>query len=180
MFVLCVPLTFCTPEVSAAPVMDIDYLANADAEQPVHIFVNATSELPVYDILLTYINPANGLLYNEYMNLTSGNKTNGTWHFEIPPQRYKCSLDVWIIASDISGASTRYPASGGFTIQLDGPKPVKPFPWNIVIIVVFLGITLVATELIFKPGVYRPTGRQRAKALEEEDRKRELEEQEEQ
>ena len=171
------PLTLFAPGANAAPVMDIDYPANADAEQSVHLFVNATSELPVDEILLTYINPSNDLLFNEYMNHTSGNETNGTWHFEIPPQRYKGSLEVWIIASDISGVSSRYPTSGGFTIQLDGPEPTKPFPWNIVIIVAFLAVTLVATELIFKPGVYRKTGRQKAKALEEEDRKRELEEQ---
>ena len=176
MFTLCVPLTFCIPAASAAPVMRIDYPANADAEQPVHIFVNTTSELPMDEVLLTYVNPANDLLYNEYMNQTYSNGTNGTWHFEIPAQRYKGSLEVWIIASDISGASTRYPTTGGFTILLDGPEPVRSFPWNIVIIVIFLGITLVATELIFKPGFYRPTGRQRAKALEEEDRKKELEE----
>ena len=177
MLVLCVPLM--SYGTSAAPVMDIDYPVNADAEQPVHIFVNVSSELPVDELLLTYLNPSNDLLYNEYMNQTSGNETNGTWHFEIPAQKYKGSLEIWIIASDISGDSSRYPVSGAFTIQLDGPEPARPFPWSIVVIVAFLAVTLVATELIFKPGLYRPTGRQKAKALEEEDRKRELEEQDE-
>ena len=165
----------CVSTASAAPVMDIDYPANADAEQSVHIFVNITSEPPVDEVLLVYENPSNGLRYYEDMNMTAGNETNGTWYFEIPAQIYKGSLNLNVLVTDISGVS----ANHDFNINLEGPKLVKSFPWNIVIVVVFLGITLVATELIFKPGFYRPTGRQRAAALEEEDRKKELEEQEE-
>ena len=167
--------TPCVLTVSAIPVMQIDYPFNADAEQPVPIFVNITSDIIVNEVLLTYTNPANGNLNNEDMNLTSGNGINGTWYFEIPAQTYKGSLNVNIIAYDVSGASASY----DFIIHLEGPEPVKEFPWNIVVIVAFLAVTLVATELIFKPGVYRPTGRQKAAALEEEDRKRELESQEE-
>ena len=170
-----IPILVFTPyvlTVSAIPVMQVDYPFNADAEQPVPIFVNITSDISVDEVLLTWTNPANGNLNNEDMNLTSG---NGTWYFEIPAQTYKGSLNVNIIAYDISGASASY----DFIINLEGPEPAKEFPWNIVVIVVFLAVTLVATELIFKPGFYRPTGRQRAQALEEEDRKRKLENQEE-
>ncbi len=177
MFTLCVPLTFFSPGASATPVMDIDYPVNADAEQPIHIFVNITSSLPVADVQITYTNPSNDIRFDYYMELISGNETNGTWTFEIPPQVYKGTLEVSIFASDISGASTPAPPPI-MNIYLDGPEQVRPFPWGIVIVVAFLGITLVATELIFKPGLYRKTGRQKAKALEEEDRKRELEEQE--
>ena len=169
--------TFSVPWASAIPVLDTDIPYVADAEQPIHIFVNITSDLPINEVLLTYVNPSNGLLNNEYMNLSSGNNTNGTWYFEIPIQKYKGSLEVWILASDISGISTRYPSSRSYDIELEGPEPSKPFPWNIVIIVAFLAVVLVVTELIFKPGFYRPTGRQRAQALEKEDQEREIEEQ---
>ena len=186
MFILCVPLVFYVPGASATPVMDIDYPVNADAEQPIHIFVNITSDLPVYrggvngtgsGVLISYTNPSNNIPCYDYMELISGSETNGTWTFEIPPQLYKGTLEVSISASDISGDSTPMPPPI-FNINLDGPEPARSFPWSIVIMVAFLGIVLVATELIFKPGVYRKTGRQRAKALEEEDRKRESEEQE--
>ena len=105
-----------------------------------------------------------------------GNRTNGTWHYEIPPQIYKGSLRLRLFADDIAGNRTYLPGNTGYlNINLEGPEPVKEFPWNIVLIVIVLSITLIATELIFKPGFYRPTGRQRAKALEEEDRRREQE-----
>ena len=169
----------CTPSISAIPVLDPEIPRTTDAEQNISIFVNIISELPVNEVILTYVNPSNGLLNNEYMNLSSGNNTNGTWHFEIPIQKYKGSLEVRILASDISGASTRYPSSGSYDIELEGPEPSKPFPWNILVIVAFLAVVLIVTELIFKPGFYRPTGRQRAEALEKEDQERELEEQDE-
>ena len=169
-------IALCVPRASAVPVLDPDIPYIADAEQPIDIFVNITSDLPINEVLLTYENPSNGLLNIEYMNMTSGSETNGTWHFAIPSQTYKGSLDLWVQASDISGASTRYPSTGSYDIELEGPEPSKPFPWNIVVIVAFLAVVLIATELIFKPGFYRPTGRQRAEALEKEDRERELEE----
>lgn len=164
----------CIPIVNAAPVMDIDYPVNADATRPIHIFTNITSDLPVAEVMISYINPFNNIVYYEDMELVSGNETNGTWTFEIPPQLYEGMLEVSISASDISGDSTPTPAPK-FNINLLGPEPAKPFPWNIVLIVGFLAVTLIATELVFKPGFYRPTGRQKARALEEEDRKLELE-----
>ena len=170
--------SLCVPEVSAAPVLDTDIPRTADANETIDIFVNITSNQPIDEVNLYYENTANGSFNVESMVNISGTPTNGTWHFAIPPQAYKGSLDVWILASDISGASTRYPSTGSYEIEIDGPERAKPFPWNIVIMVAFLAIVLIATELIFKPGFYRPTGRQRAQALEEEDRKRELEEQE--
>ena len=170
--------SLCVPEVSAAPVLDTDIPRTADANETIDIFVNITSNQPIDEVNLYYENTANGSFNVESMVNISGTPTNGTWHFAIPPQAYKGSLDVWILASDISGATTRYPSTGSYEIEIEGPERAKPFPWNIVVIVAFLAIVLVATELIFKPGIYRPTGRQRAQALEEEDRKRELEEQE--
>ena len=176
MFLMCIPLTAYMPGVNAIPVMEVDYPVNADAEQPIHVFVNITSSLPVDEVSITYTNPSNNIRYDYFMELISGNETNGTWTFEIPPQTYKGTLELSIYAVDISGSSTPTPPPI-YNINLEGPEPAKPFPWGIVIMVAFLAVTLVATELIFKPGVYRKTGRQRARELEEEDRKRELEEQ---
>ena len=171
--------TVCVPEVSAAPILDTDIPRNADANQTINVFVNITSNLPIYEVKLYYENTENGSFNGgESMVNISGTSTNGTWHFAIPPQVYKGSIDVWILASDVSGTPTRYPSTGGHEIEIEGPERDKPFPWNIVVMVAFLAIVLVATELIFKPGIYRPTGRQRAQALEEEDREKELEEQE--
>lgn len=169
----------CVPAANAAPVMAIDFPVNANAQEPVHIFVNITSNPAVDEVQIYYVNPRNNIDIYEVMEIISGNNTNGTWHFIIPPQTYKGTLRVRVFATDIGGNTTYVPSRTDYVnINLDGPEPVKPFPWGIVIIVAFLGVTLVATELIFKPGVYRKTGRQKAKALEEEDRKRELEEQE--
>ena len=169
-------ISLCIPSAQAVPEIDVDLPYTADAEFPINVTVNVVSELNISHVNIYYENPSNGNYYNYPMNLTAGNLTNGTWYFSIPPQNYKGTLDVWIDARDISGVSDRYPSTGSFDIELEGPEPAKPFPWNIVIIVAFLAVTLIATELIFKPGFYRPTGRQRAQALEEEDRIRELEE----
>ena len=119
MFTLCVPLTFFLPGASAVPVMHIDYPINADAEQPIYIFVNITSTLPVADVQITYTNPSNDIRFDYYMELISGNETNGTWTFEIPPQIYKGTLEVSIFASDISGDSTPMPPPI-FNINLHG------------------------------------------------------------
>ena len=166
----------CVPAANAVPILDIDYLVNANAEDPIHIFVNITSDQPVDYVAIWYINSTSGNRYDDFMTFASGNSTNGTWNYTIPPMVYEGTLEFHVSASDIYGSSTPEPAPA-LHISLDGPEPTKPFPWNIIIIVAFLAVTLVATELIFKPGLYRPTGRQKAKALEEEDRKKELENQ---
>jgi len=166
------------PSATAIPVMDTDYPLNANAEQPIHVFANITSDISIDEVLLSYENPANGNLFNEFMVLKSGNTTNGTWTFEIPAQIYKGTIEFSIIAKDISGTSIRFPPSGLRTINLEGPEQERPFSWNIVVLAAFLAVALIATELIFKPGFYRPTGRQRARDLELEDQKRELEENE--
>lgn len=167
------------PEVHATPIIVPDIPRTANANETVWVFVNITSSTEdIYEVLLSYTNPANSNQMDERSyEPEAGNKTNGTWSFSIPAQTYKGTLEVSILATDNSGVSTRYPANGYYTITLDGPEKSKPFPWNLVLIVAFLAVTLVVTELIFKPGVYRPTGRQRAAALEEEDRIRELEDQ---
>ena len=163
------------PSATALPLVDSDIPVNADATQPIPIFINVTSDLPVDQVLISYVNPENNNLVNDLMSFHSGNQTNGTWNYTVPRQNWKGTLEVWIIISDISGASVRVPSTGYVTINLEGPEKPKPFPWSIVLIVGFLAVALIATELIFKPGLYRKTGRQRAAELEEEDRKRELE-----
>ncbi len=156
----------------AQPVIDVDYPSVADASEPVNIEVHISPEKQVNEVFLSYENPSSGDYYTDY----NSTPTNGTWIFVIPPQNYEGSLDVEIKA-DITGYSTSYPVDE-FTIEFEGPEKEKPFPWNIVLMVGFLAIALIATELIFKPGFYRPTGREKARALEEEDRLRELEDKE--
>ena len=161
---LAIILILLLPLASAEPVIDVNYPYVADAQEPIVILVNITSEQQVNEVLLSYENPSTGSYFTEYNNTP----VSGTWGFEIPAQEYEGTLNVCIQA-DITGLSNSYPVDD-FTIILEGPEPEEPFPWNIVLLVAFLGIALVATELIFKPGLYRPTGRQRAAALEEVDR----------
>jgi hypothetical protein len=104
----------------------------------------------------------------------SRRETNGRWIFGIPSQSWKGKVECRITAWDNASASTQYNA----IIEIIGDDPPKPFPWNWVLIIAFLGVALVVTELVFKPGLYRATGREKAKALEEEDRRREQEESE--
>lgn len=151
-----------------------------DAGQSIQIWVNITSDMPIYEVLLYYTNPTTGQENYEIMTLSEGNTTSGRWAFDIPAQSWKSEVECRITARDNSGASSQYPASGNAIIEIQGDEQPKAFPWNWVIIIAFLGVVLVLTELIFKPGFYRPTGRERARALEEEDRKREQEEAEKQ
>jgi len=145
-----------------------------DAGQPITVVVNITSQQPVMSVWLT-LNPASPDYGYFQMNLTSGNETSGSWTYVIPARPWGGHIDYFITARDNSGDSSQYPASGTSGIEITGEEPPKQFPWNIVIIVVFLGVVLVLTEFIHKPGLYRPTGRERARKLEEEDRKREEE-----
>ena len=150
--------------------------STGDAGQPIHVSVNLTSDVPVRDVLLVYNNPSIGQLSYEYMSLADGNETSGVWFFDIPAQPWEGCVECRITVRDNSGASSQYPASGNAIIEILGDEQPKPFPWKWVIIIAFLAVVLVLTELAFKPGFYRPTGRERARALEEEDRKREQEE----
>ena len=173
MLTLSVPLVLFSPGASAAPIIDVDYPGNANAEYPIHIFANVTSDQTISYVKIWYINSTSGNRFDDFFTPPTGNNTNGTWTYTIPPMIYKGTLEFHVSSADNS-SSTLEPAPALY-INIEGPEPVKPFPWNIVVIVIFLAIVLVVTELIFKPGIYRPTGRQRAKALEEEDRKKELE-----
>ncbi len=176
MFTFCVPLTFYAPVVSAVPVMDIDYPVSANANEPIHIFANVTSDQTVKSVSIWYINSTSGNRYDDLFTPPAGNNTNGTWTYTIPPMIYEGVLEFHVSSAD-NTSSTPEP-SPALYINIEGPEPAKPFPWNIVVIIAFLAVTLVATELIFKPGVYRKTGREKAIILEEEDRKKELKEQE--
>jgi hypothetical protein len=147
---------------------------STDAGQPIQIWVNITSDVPIKEVLLYYKNPTTGQEYYEIMALSEGNTTNGRWIFGIPSQSWKGKVECRITAWDNASASTQYNA----IIEIIGDDPPKPFPWNWVLIIAFLGVALVVTELVFKPGLYRATGREKAKALEEEDRRREQEESE--
>ena len=77
----------------------------------------------------------------------------------------------------INDGLVSYPPTGKYGIEIDGPSP-STFPWNWVFIGAFLLVVFIATELAFKPGFYRRTGRDKARALEEEDRQKEIEERE--
>jgi hypothetical protein len=166
-----VPCAMAAPAFSSAGIP-----SDVQAGQPIHVFVNITSSTPIHEVLLTYNNPSTGQLNYDYMTLSEGNESEGVWVFEVPAQTWKGTLECHITAKDNAGASSQYPASGDAIIDILGAEQPKPFPWNWVIIIGFLAVTLVLTELVFKPGVYRLTGRERAKALEEEDRRREQEE----
>jgi len=146
----------------------------ADASEPIPVFVNVSSQDYVYEVILSYRRPGDALPSYEYLYLTSGDNANGTWTGAIPEQIWEGSLNCHVIAKDNTGQS-RYPAQGSITIQLEG-EPPSTFPWHIVIMVVGLIIVFVLTELAFKPGLYRKTGRERAEILEEEDRLRAEEE----
>ncbi|MDO9538075.1 MAG: hypothetical protein Q7J68_07130 [Thermoplasmata archaeon] len=177
-FVIMIPIGL--PNSMALPVFyDVNIPGSADTGQLINITVNITSTPEVDEVILRYSNPATGQVIFDIMVLTAGNISNGTWSFEVPALPYEGSIEYGITAKDFNGTSAQYPPGGTGTIQITGEKPPKEFPWNLVIIVVFLAVAMIATELIFKPGFYRPTGRQRAKALEEEDRKKEQEESEE-
>ena len=167
------------PMAAAAPsITESGIPATASAGEPVHLWVNISSGVPIHDVLLTWRNPANGDLFTGYMNLSEGNTTSGKWTYDIPAQPWKGELECKVTAKDDYGYSAFYPASGFMTIEILGETEPKEFPWNLVIIIIFLGAVLVLTELVFKPGFYRKTGREKARELEEEDRLRELEEKE--
>ena len=158
------------PCAAAEPVMGPDIPETADAAGPVWIFVNITSEPPINTVTISYQNTGDGNLFIENMELAQGNTTSGTWRYGIPAQNYQGTLEISILATDISGSSSRYPATGSQYIALEGPEKKQPFPWNLVLIVGFLAVALIGTELLIKPGLYRKTGRQRARELEEQDR----------
>ncbi len=157
-------------DASAAPTFIVTSIpSSAQAGQTIPVFANVTSGNSEMEVYITFKNPANGS-YNYVMMAQNG--ANGTWSYNIPAQPWKGSLEVLLTAKDGTGVA-QYPSSGFMTIGIAGDEQPKPFPWNIVVILIFLGVVLVLTELTFKPGFYRKTGRERARELEEQDRMRE-------
>ena len=155
---------------AAPPFEDVGIPAKAEAGAPIPVYVNMSSEQGIQSVWLHYDNSTYSSARE--MSLESGNSTRGTWHCEIPAQTWKGVVE-WRLTARFGNGSLNYPESGYGQIEIEGKNPPKPFPWNIVVTVAFLGVVLVLTELAFKPGVYRKTGRERAMELEEEDRARE-------
>jgi len=170
------------PVIIAAPVfVSTGIPSSVQSGQAVHVMVQINSTTPIRDFegaVLYFHNLGTGQEDWVPMNLTAGNLSAGTWTYDIPAQPWKGELECRVTAKDDIGNSVQYPASSNAKIEIIGDDPPKPFPWNLVILIGFLAVVLVLTELIFKPGFYRLTGREKARALEEEDRKREQEEME--
>ena len=145
----------------------------AEAGQPIPIAISITDQVNITYVQVYYEREGDAFPSISDLNLTDGTRMNGTWSGEIPPQKWECTLTCSIIVDD---GLAKYPAQGSFFIDVDGPSP-STFPWNWVIIGAFLAVAFIATELAFKPRIWRPTGRERARALEEEDRRKALEEQ---
>jgi len=171
-------LIFLTPCANAKPEFtDISIPSMAESGQPIRISVNLTSAIPLKEDGVRFIcyNQSDKRTYISPMTLASGNLTSGAWEFEVPAQEWKTQLNCRIEATDISGSSSIITAD----IDISGASPPRDIPWGLIIMVGFLAIAFILTELAFKPGTYRPTGRQRSEILEEEDRERELKEAEE-
>jgi len=139
---------------------------------PIPVSVKVTDSENVSSVQLLFEREGYAWPSTVDMELTNGTLANGTWSGTIPAQEWGGTLTFRIIAND---GITRYPVEGSQSIEIDGPSE-STFPWKWLIIGLFLVVVFIATELAFKPGVWRPTGRQRARALEEEDRRKELEE----
>lgn len=164
--------------VSAVPTISVvDMPSSAEAGQAIHVEINITSLVPISDlsdaVVLYYKNPGTGQEDWIFMVLAEGNMSDGTWSCDIPAQPWSGELRCDVTAMDVHGDYAYFPASGYHVIALAGEKAPKPFPWNIAIIVCFLAVAFIFTELAFKPGLYRTTGRDKARKLEEEDRLRE-------
>ncbi|KYK27674.1 MAG: hypothetical protein AYK23_02135 [Candidatus Proteinoplasmatales archaeon SG8-5] len=172
--VLLVTLVITSYGVLAVPVFqEVSIPETAQTEEPIPISVSITSDVPVDIVQFFYqqedwIHPISIIL-----DRSSGDEHNGTWSGIIPAQEWGGALEYSIV---VNGGEAYYPPfPGKEIITIDGPTPSN-FPWSWVVIGGFLIFVFIATELAFKPGFYRPTGRQRAKALEEEDRRKEMEE----
>lgn len=151
---------------------DVSVQSSAESGEPIPVSANLTSTVPVEFVRVFYqreewINPL-----DVHLNLTGGDETNGTWTGQIPAQEWGGTLEYSIVVND---GLAYYPAQGKYTIEIEGPSQ-STFPWKWVIIGAFLAVVFIATELAFKPGFWRSTGRDKARALEEEDRLKEMEE----
>ncbi len=171
-------ITLLSNSVSAAPAISIvEMPSSAEAGQAIHVEIAITSLAPISDlsdaVVLYYKNPGTGREDWIFLNLTGGNLSDGTWSCDIPAQPWSGELRCDVTAMDVHGDYAYFPTSGYHVIVLVGEDAPKPFPWNIAIIVCFLAVALIFTELAFKPGLYRTTGRDKARKLEEEDRLRE-------
>ncbi len=152
---------------------------NAEATLPIPVSLNIINEVNVSAVFIHHEMEGDAWPTPTELYLVNGSKTNGTWSGEIPAQNRDGTLtcSILVFGSDPDHYIAKYPAQGYETIELEGAP--SDFPWSWVIIIGFLAIVLIATELAFKPGFWRPTGRERARALEEEDRRKAREESEE-
>ena len=140
----------------------------ADRGQPIPVSVNIVSDTEVYNVEVHYERENWVVPVSQNLTLVNGTRTNGTWAGEIPAQEWGGELTVNSITADDAIHTI------DLTIEIEGAE--SGFPWKWVIIGAFLVVVFIATELAFKPGFYRPTGRERARALEEEDRRKAQEE----
>jgi hypothetical protein len=162
-------------QVKAIPVISqISFNPTANSGEPINITVHIKDVVDVSKVQIFYEMEDTAFPFDVEMDLVDGTLTNGTWSGSIPAQQWGGTLTFRIITND---GIARYPSEGSLTIKVDGPSE-SSFPWKWIIIGAFLVVVFIATELAFKPGIWRPTGRQRAQALEEEDRRKEQEEKE--
>jgi hypothetical protein len=171
---MCLPVVI--GNATAAPViLNTGVPASAPAGQPFNLSVTIRSSTSYLDTTITYRNPDTGDGGTLDMVLASGSYSDGVWSCEVPAPSWQGTIEYQIKASD-GIAPTYFPGVVEFgQIEIIGEEKPSEIPWHLVIMFVFLGVVLVLTELAFKPGVYRRTGRERARALEEEDREREQE-----
>jgi len=155
-----------TPELT-----EIGIPGTVKSGRPIPVQVRLADNSGIDAVWLFYMNPTEDLYTNRSM---AWNATSGAWEHVIPAQTWKGIVE-WRLTVRYDNSSLNYPESGYGQIVIEGKSPPKPFPWNIVVTIAFLGVVLVMTELAFKPGFYRKTGRERARELEEEDRMKEME-----
>lgn len=155
---------------------DVSIPGTVDRDQPIPISVYITSDVEIRNVSVSYqredwIGPL-----PVYLVLVNGTSTNGTWTGEIPAQEWGGTITCSVLAygPNPDNHLAKHPSVGFTTIEIEGAE--SGFPWKWVIIAAFLVVVFIATELAFKPGLYRPTGRERARALEEEDRRKAREE----
>jgi hypothetical protein len=155
---------------------DVSIPLAVDRDQPIPISITVTSDIEIRNVSVSYQRedwigplPVDLLLMN-------GTTTNGTWAGEIPAQEWGGIITCTILAygPDPDNYLAKHPSEGFISVEIEGAK--SGFPWKWVIVGGFLVFVFIAAELAFKPGLYRRTGREKARALEEEDRRKAEEE----
>jgi hypothetical protein len=166
-------ILFSSIHATAAPQFtDVSIPNNAEAPLPIPVSVNITSEVNISGVFIHHEMEGDAWPTPTELNLINGSGMGGTWSGEIPARNRDGTLtySILVFGSDPDYYIAKYPSQGYATIVLEGaPSDV---PWSLIIIIGFLAFVLIATELAFKPGFWRPTGREKARALEEEDRRK--------